>query len=540
MLTAACVADDSPNEDDEELGEAESSLLNIGTSISVTPSVNASVGNEVTAVAVPTSASTSVVFATYNSNFGVFLPDGNKTHCGWAKSNASQTSFTSYDSYYNPLPVPAMSSGTYERCLGDTWAAALGPQRLSQAVMVAVAESTDGTRDVVLWITNNAGSSFISATTISTAATGAQADGPKVAIDPTNNTAYVWWANVVGGVNVHYMRKVGINANGSVNLGPIVNLTNKLPGVGSGAPLHASITVRKGVGTALPRVFLAYPTAGMSLIPNCFLDASQTGVVNWYLAYSDNSGSTWTSHLVDTDPTFPFCQFQSPSNDEFLKRLGGNRSYISAVYDETAGRVILAYQRHEKDAGDNYIGTRINHAHWPSDPGGAGFDRWKPACNPAVCPPTGNCLVDGRLPIGETYCTQYGQSVAVRVVGGASQAVTVWHDTRDTPSSHPHPAVGDAISRNIVKSNIWGSSLRPGEPKDGCSPNCPKTQSRITPLSSSVPWLPTATNGNLWWGDYEQGIANLGNRFFAVWADNRDQSQTARLRGAHFDYGQAP
>jgi len=526
------------------VSQAESALTNVGASVSVTPSVNASVGNEVTAVAVQTGSGT-VVFATFNSNFGSFLPDGNKTHCGWAKSNSSQTSFTSYDSYYNPLPIPTMSSGSpYERCLGDTWAAALGPQRQSQAVMVAVAQANDDTRDVVLWVTNNGGTSFTSATTISTLPTGAGADGPKVAIDATNNAAYVWWANEgSNGIKTHYLRRANIALNGSVSLGPLQTLTNKLPGTAT--PLHAVITIRKAVGTALPRIFLAYPTAGMSLIPDCFNNPSQTGVVNWYLAYSDNGGSTWTSHLVDTDPAFPMCQFQSPSNDEFLKRLGGNRSYISAVYDGTtggSGRVLLAYQRHEDDENGDYVGTRINVAHWPSEPMGIGFDRWKPACNPAICPPSGgNCLVDGRLPAGETYCTQYGQSVAVRGAGGASQMAIVWHDTRDTPSSHPQPMVGDATSRNIVKSDIWGVSVRPGEPKDTCTLiSCPKTQSRITPLSSTVPWLPTATNGNLWWGDYEQGIATLGNNFFAVWADNRDQSLTTRIRGAAFDYGQAP
>jgi len=508
----------------------------------VTPSTNATVGNEAVAVGVPVPGG-NVVFASYNSSFGVELGDGKKTHCGWSKSNTSQTSFVSRDSFYNPslLNVPVMTSGMpYGRCRGDTWAAAMGPQRLSQVLMVAVAEDSAGVRDAVLWSSIDGGTSFPFSKTVSDTTSFGNVDGTKVAVDTKNNTAYVWWKNGDGQmINDHYMRKVTIAASGAITLGAIKKLTNKV--TGAAAPWHATISIKHAASTtAFPRIFLAYPTAGMGGNLSCFTTYTDTINVNWYLAYSDDDGTSWTSLLVDNDPTFPRCQFQSPSSDPYLALLGGNRSYISSTFDTKSGRVLLAYQRHEDDENGSYVGTRIRVKHWPSEDGGTGanFDTWVPVCNPAVCPQGGgNCLVEGRLPAGETYCTQYGQSVGVRTVGSVSQNAVVWHDTRDTPLSNPHPSVGDAVSRNKVKSDVWGLSVRPGEPKDGCNPNCPNSMSALTGLGSGVPWLPTGANGNIWWGDYEQGVADVGGKFFSVWADNRDQATTTRLKGAQFDYG---
>lgn len=519
-------------EDDEVVGEASSELLNIGAAINVTPSVNANQGNEAVATAVSAGGSNRVVVASFNSKFGFDLPDGYRTHCGWAKSNTTFTSFTSYDSYYTPLPTPSMSSGSpYGRCRGDTWVTAVGPQRPNQVVMTAVADAMSGSRDAILWSSTNGGTSFSNVVTLSSGVSAGMVDGPKVASDPTNSSVYVWWWNT----GQHFLRKATVATNGTMTLGPLKTLTNKV--AGTAAPLHATLTIKPAASAGgRPRLFLAYPTAGMTGL-TCTSNVSQTLTVNWYLAYSDNDGDTWTSHLVDSDPAWPGCQFTSPPGTS----LGGNRSYISSSYDPVSDRVLLAYQKHVEDAAFQYVGTRVITAQWPHDPGGTNFEYWTPVCNSAICPPPGNCLVDGRLPIGETYCTQFGQSIGSRAVGGSSRMAVVWHDTRDTPLTHPHPPVGDATSRPIVKSNIWGHSIRPGEPFD-CPPAnpCPKTQSRITPLSSSVPWLPTATNGNLWWGDYEHTVVDVGGKFFTVWADNRDQTTTTRLKGASFNEGEAP
>lgn len=522
--------------DDEDVGQAASELLNIGATINVTPTVNATVGNEAVAVAVPVGGTSKVVFVSFNSNWGFNLPDGYKTHCGWAKSNTTFTSFTSYDSYYTPLPTPTMSSGSpYGRCRGDTWATAIGPQRPNQVVMVAVAEAVSGSGDVVLWSSTNGGTSFSNVITLSSGVSAGDVDGPKVASDPTNNAVYVWWWS---DFNI-FIRKVTVAANGSMTLGPLKTLTGKL--AVAQAPLHATLTIKPAASAGgRPRLFLAYPTAGMAFNPVCTpANVSDDINVSWYLAYSDNDGDTWTSHLVDDDPHWPVCHFATPAGA--TTDLGGNRSYISSAYDPVSDRVLLAYQKHVEDAAFQYVGTRVITAQWPHDPGGTNFEYWTPICNSAVCPPPGNCLVDGRLPIGETYCTQFGQSIGSRAVGGSSRMAVVWHDTRDTPLTHPHPPVGDSTSRPLVKSNIWGHSIRPGDPFD-CPPAnpCPKTQSRITPLSGSVPWLPTATNGNLWWGDYEHTVVDVGGKFFTVWADNRDQTATTRLKGASFNEGEAP
>lgn len=57
----------------------------------------------------------------------------------------------------------------------------------------------------------------------------------------------------------------------------------------------------------------------------------------------------------------------------------------------------------------------------------------------------------------------------------------------------------------------------------------------LTLLDATVPWPETATVGNLWWGDYEDGVVGFGTRFHALWPDSRDGQTTSKLRGAPFN-----
>ena len=524
--------------DTPEEGTAQEPLLSIGTTVNVTPSPNATVGNEVSAAVVPVTGG-SVVFATFNSDHNLPQADGKVTHCGWAKSNTSFTSFQSFDSFFTPLPVPTTSTGSaFLRCQGDTYASAIG--WTNQVLMTAVDQLQDGKNEVVLYGSTNGGTSFSRAVTLSSGTSTGATDGQKMAADPNNHALYVWWwnANAQSGVNNHFLRKVTVSSTGAFTLGPIKTLTG-LTG-GSPAPLQASIAVKPGPSGGRPRIFLAYPSAGMSE-DDCTSPNGKIKSVTWTLSVSDDEGTTWQAFTIDSDASWPTCMFQSPSTPG-KDGLGDNRSYVSLAYDPTSDRAILAYQKHVEDVNLSYLGTRVITAVWPNDPGGTGFDYWTPICNPAVCPPPGNCLVQGRLPVGETYCTQFGQSIASRAVGASSRLTVVWHDTRDTnPATFPHPPVGDATTRNKLQSDVWGHSIRPGEPID-CPPSnpCPKTQSRITALGSGVPWLPNGTNGNTWWGDYEAGTVSLGSKFFTVWADNRDGSINTRLKGASFLDGEMP
>ncbi len=513
---------------EERVGNAEQRLQNIGATVDVTASApNATVGNEAAAATVSMTSTDSVVFVSYNSNHNVAQGDGKYTHCAWAQSDITHGVFQSWDSYYTPLPASDTSTGSpLVRCQGDTWAAALGPQRLRQVLMVAVTEAQDSTNDVVLYSSIHAGANFSSATRVSTDGSGTKCDGPKVAADPSNNATYVWWFNNLTNNKRHYLRRADIAANGSIALGPLRDLTGLLPGVA--APAHATIAVKPANAAGLPpRIFLAYATKGM-LLSSCAIGVSQTLAVTWYFAYSDDEGVSWTSTQVDSDASWPRCQFQSPASPPDAVYLGGNRSYISSAYDPVSGRLLLAYQRHDADSGGSYVGTRVHLKEWPRADGQPGFDDWVPPCGPS------NCLTDQPLRVGEPYCVQFSQSLAVRPVGGASSRVAmVWHDTRDTSPSYPNPAVGDAGSRNLVQSDLFGGSIRPGPPID----QCPNTQGRITFQGGGVPWLPNGTNGWTWWGDYEQGLVDGGGNFFTVWSDNRDGSTLTRLKGLSFQDG---
>jgi len=148
------------------------------------------------------------------------------------------------------------------------------------------------------WSSTNGGSSFAYTRTISVLANSGEVDGPKAIVDPTNNTGYVWWRNVVG-QGTHHLRKVLIGPSGQITLANSTkNLTSELPG--PVAPWHVSMAIRPAASTSSkPRILLSYATTGQggnSLA--CESTYTDTLDVSWYLAYTDDEGDTWTSYLA--------------------------------------------------------------------------------------------------------------------------------------------------------------------------------------------------------------------------------------------------
>jgi len=294
--------------------------------------------------------------------------------------------------------------------------------------------------------------------------------------------------------------------------------------------LHATIAIKPAAGAGLPpTIWLTYPTVvGDGSLKPCNNPANWTSVpVTWWLSKSVDNGVTWSHLQIEHDPAWPYCLSATP--------LGGNRAIVSPIYDPSSDRLMLSYSRHIDDAGGNFVGTRVITKMNPDKNGNANaFTSWTPICNAAVCPnppPTGSsCLVNGAPPVGEKFCHQYGPAVGVKTSGTRRFAVA-FHDTRDSQTNGlVHPAVGDAATVNPLKSDMWGASIRSG-PLAASE----YTLSRLTPLGATVPWPEIATTGNLWWGDYEDGVVGFGTRFHALWADNRDGQPTTKLRGAPFN-----
>jgi hypothetical protein len=322
---------------------------------------------------------------------------------------------------------------------------------------------------------------------------------------------------------------VAVSNVGAMTPGTTINLTGQLA---LSAPQHAKMAIKpaSGVGKK-PTIWLAYATDyGTTEGRDCSLPANWfTKDMTWWLSKSTDNGVTWTHLQIDHDPAWPNCLSAT--------QMGGNRAIPSIEYDASTGRVVLAYSRHVDDAGGSFVGTRIKIKQTPTATGNANaFDTWSPVCNPAVCPqppPMGmSCFINGAPPVGETFCHEFGADVGIKTSGTRKVAV-VWHETKDSQLNplFPHPPVGDNVNVNPLLSDIWGASLRSGSPYD----NAPPTVNRITPLAGNVPWEDKGRNGNLWWGDYENGVVGLTNKFYTIWGDNRDGSTTTRLYGAEFN-----
>ena len=467
-----------------------------------------------------------MLVATYNSNNLIEVPssNGSLTHCGWARSTDNGTTWSSVDD--KGLALPGYGTGTngdaYGWCLGDTWVSRVGPPNL--VAMTAVAFNVGKlTKDVALWTSGDAALHWTKVARISTGTTGGDVDGPKVAADPNNSTLWVWWWNKYR----HYLRPVTVSGSGVMTPGTIIDLSGKFTVF---APFHATIAIKPGAVGQKPTIFLTYPSQGMDPVPACDIVENQTTLdVTWYLAISTDGGLTWTERPIDHDKKWKRCLSATAVH--------GNQSYVASTFDGISGRLLLTYNRSVYDESDRYVGTRVVIKQWPDEPNGTGFDTWIPICNPNVCPdPQKTCFVNGKAPNGETYCNMWGGMIGRRTVGTSSRIAMAWYDTRDSEPLFPHPAVGDETTVKELRVDVWGGSIRPGEPYDGLPNNpWPQTASRLTPLGTQIPWREVGTNGNNWWGDYQQALIDGGSFFYAIWGDNRDGTTLTKLFGMKFN-----
>jgi len=349
---------------------------------------------------------------------------------------------------------------------------------------------------------------------------GGCTDGPKMEWDPTNHTAWVWWWNN----NRIYLRPVAVSSTGVVTPGATIDITGKL----KVDQKHATIAIKPAAAAGMnPTIYLTYPTlVGDDDLKPCNVQVNWEKKVDvtWWFSRSTDGGANWTHLEIDHDPAWPLCLSATP--------LGGNRAIVSPVYDPSGDRLMLSYSRHIDDANGAYVGNRVVTKMWPNKAGDATkFHTWIPICNRNLCPtdtPTGmSCLVNGAPPVGETFCHQYGPAVGVKS-SGTRRFAAVFHSTKD--SALPHPNVGETVLVKPLQSDIWGYSIRSG-PLAATE----KTMARITPLGATVPWAELSATLNLWWGDYEDGVVNFGSTFYAIWADNRDGTNTTKLMGAGFN-----
>jgi hypothetical protein len=527
------------------VAEAPQELTSIGPNNLVTASASSVQGNETSGVSLP-SGNPQYVFVSYNSQPSVARPDGTFSRCGWAYSANAGAAWTSKEDWSgNVLPGwgPIGGGYSYHHCRGDTYSAAIALQSPTgggstdrRVAMVAIADNWNGggdrNFDVGMWTSSDGGVTFPNVTRVSdgpqTGSAGVPdtgSDGPKIAADPTNQAVYVyWWNGYSSTQKYNWLRKYTIGLAGQIApAGAAINISAMLAN-----PLyitHPGITIKPAAAVGQqPTIYLAYPSFNPGYIDcsdatgNPPLNAAKANVT-WHLSYSSNGGASWTNVVVDNDPAWPICLSKTSR--------GHNMPYISIAYDKTNDAVMLSYSRHIDDQGGSYVGTRVVTRRFVA---GAMNGYWVPICNPVLCGAVG-CLMNGAPRVGETYCHQFGQSVAVRSGPGDYRFASVFHDTRDSNSvGFPHPAVGDSVTVNRLASDVWGYAGRTGLPVQGWA-----TMSRITPLASNVPWLETSTTGHTWWGDYEAATINLGSKFYAAWGDNRDGTTSTKLRGAYFN-----
>jgi hypothetical protein len=516
--------------------EQEFRLTAVGANVLVTPAAGpgGTGGSETSAVG----------FSAANKLFVSFNSSTTSTSCGWSYSNNGGASFTAADDRHSPMPTFVGSNGmNLVRCLSDTWSSdASWSSGAPYVAMVAVTThggasqcgGNAGWRDVAMW--TGAPNSFPSAAAGHVAllsdqlSSGGCTDGPKVEWDLTNHTAWVWWWNdVLVGTSLvpHvYLRPVAISSTGVITPGATIDLTGLL----MVEQKHATMAIKPAAGVGMqPTIWLTYPTeVGDETLGACNNAANWVDLdITWWLSKSVDGGVTWSHLQIDYDDAWPQCLSATPK--------GGNRAIVSPIYDPSSDRLMLSYSRHIDDAVGNFVGTRVITKMTPDKFGNANaFTRWVPICNPAVCPnppPTGSsCLIDGAPPVGETVCHQYGPAVGVKS-SGTRRFATTFHGTRDSDGKgFPHPPVGDDTHVNPLLSDLWGYSIRSG-PLAASE----YTMSRVTPLGATVPWPEKATTGNLWWGDYEDGVVGFGSRFHAIWGDNRDGQTTTKLMGAAFN-----
>jgi len=552
--------------------------------------------NEVCATTIPMPFGTEdVLFATYNAPRGPGMGghararslDGGAT---WEVAAGSAV-FPAITESVSPFQ-------TSTDWVGDTWCTAVGPAGVVAVVAVVgvTARGASDTRptDVALWVSTNAGDTFPFAVPVSDLFSSG-VDGPKVAADEENGSVWIWWYNRVAGVQKNWLRRFDIGSDGRPTAaGPPLSLTDILVDVTPewqkawGLPpilvpalpvtTHAVLAVHsKGRGRK-PRLFLCWASNADGAFddrdantPGCLTQPNDRPAVRWYMAYSDDEGLTWTTTLVDEDPAWPHCI--SPN------RLTANRPTPSMVFDKRSERLFITLNSSAFREDGAFVGTRARLYAWPARESDGEFDVWTPLCNPAASEPSAfptippdvlpvlpagaaDAVLEAelqwrkRLPTDETYCFQYGGSVG-QARRGDPRVAWMWYDSRDSKLSHPRPGDRAVVQ---LEANVWAAVLDPRR----TPPPLARAQVRITPLANGaqagvtsgpggkrryapvvaaatgsarghVPWNPSrAGYGNVWWGDYSNGVTWQGDHFFGFWADMRDRADSSRIYGAAF------
>ncbi len=442
----------------------------------------------------------------------------------WGVSSNRGLSWAVHDTagpmlYTFPSIAPSYPPATFHSWYADTNVAGVGIR--NDVVFVSAVISNKNTSDVGLALSVDGGNTFASAIRVNNPENGANTiDSPKVAGNGVGS-AWVWWYSAPAGLagSGNYLRRIAISGS-TLTPDSQIDLTGvlRVP-----TAQHAALAVRHdAVGDT---IYLVYSNVGAGPAdctqPPPAGAQGQTVHAIWYLSVMSPS-QTWTHYTMADDPEWPQCLTNQYN--------GQNRWIPEIAYDSTSQRLVTVINQSQRDSANNKVGTRAMVRQFPNALGQNAFDLWIPVCNPQICPnPTAQpCLIEGRLPVGESFCNQYGVEIAATSIGGgASRAAVAWHDTRDSISPMPPPPGPSPPVLNL-QASIWGASFRPGTPKD----HAPQTQSRIS-SGAGVPWTQTGTVGNTAWGDYE-GMCAENGLFHGFWGDDRSGSTTPQVYTASF------
>jgi len=450
-----------------------------------------------------------------------------RVNVGWARSLNGGMNWDVHHATESGYQIPTpfnMSNGSLVRFwLGDTWVA--NPGQTDVVALTAIIQGTDGSSDVALATSIDDGLHYNASTArISDLVSGTDVDGPSMA-SPGNGVVYIWWY----GNNKHWLRKMNVSGTGNITqLSAPIDLSTKITNPITGMPvtqtIHSTLAAAPGVGGSGDQLFLLWNDFSLPSQFRCS-HASERLLyedINFFYSYSNDGGTSWSSARVWEDHHWPHCLGNTDQNS--------NRARGAVQFDAVSGFWVYAIGGLSTvDTANNYVGTRsLMLQIQPGNPIG-GF--WMSLCNSQLCPTGGPCLVTGIPPVGETFCHQFGPSVAAVPWGAISSwGGSRWHDTRDTvnpPQLSPVvPISAAAIAAGAAQNwqvDEWMGVAHPGLPFDTMT----ASEGMVTPLSANVPWTPTGLNGNTWWGDYEGMAGSLtSNKFYVFWGDDRNGAPT--------------
>jgi hypothetical protein len=350
---------------------------------------------------------------------------------------------------------------------------------LANGLDVGIAVSTDG------------GKHFGRAHIVNDAESGG-ADEPTAALEPNTKDLWVFWRSLHA--QNAWVRRARFDAQGNLQFTSAVIAIRSNP-----VPVYPA-AIAAGTFHGASHVAIAYPDVDDSgtCLPSPASGQSffNPEPVNYYVAFSPDGGTSWSTIKVAHDDAWPRCVTGSnliSGHNRYNRNrpaIGIIRNFLVALtLSSPTGSLVHVFNV------DPYGGPNVSDiGSWPP-PDGARHDQFLPA------------LAIARVP-------------DARFVDNVRFGIAVtWHDTRDD-GAFGTTGTPDMNTRQVI---FGTTAVGTGGFSAGLV-----SLATGTPTNGQFPWINTS-NGTAGasWGDYE-GLAadDVTGNFVAAWADNRTGGDT--------------